>query len=103
MLERDLPDGWDLRPFDQEDDEVRAAATEPPDAGLLRGLGQRLTALGRVLNASRRVVGGREEGRLWHRTVSMVPVAGAGGALLGERHALKQVAALRARRAVSAS
>ena len=101
VLERDLPPGWDLRPLEEEDAEVKAAAAERPDVGLLRSLGARLAVLGRVLNASRRVVGGREEGRLWHRAVALVPVAGAGGALLGERHALAKVAE-RARAALSA-
>ena len=92
VLERDLPDGWELRPLADEDDDVRAAAAELPDAGLLRGLRRRLVALGRVLTASRRVVGGRQEGRRWHRAVGLLPVAGAGTALLGERHALATVA-----------
>ncbi|MCU1691636.1 MAG: hypothetical protein JWM64_727 [Frankiales bacterium] len=93
VLERALPERWSPVPPEDEDEAVRAAADEQPDVGLLRGLGTRLVALGRVLNASRRVVGGREEGRLWHRTLGMLPVVGAAGALLGERHALEKVSA----------
>ncbi len=85
VLERDLPEGWS------------PGAGPEVEVDRRGGLGAQLAALGRTLNANRRVVGGREEGRLWHRALGMLPVVGAGGALLGERHALARVAQ-RARR-----
>lgn len=52
-----------------------------------------LVEMGRQLWALRRVTKNRQEGRRWHRAVAMVPVVGAAGLLLGERHALQEVAA----------
>ncbi|MBW3639955.1 MAG: hypothetical protein KY451_08925 [Actinobacteria bacterium] len=62
---------------------------EEDDEGRLR----QLIEMGRRLWALRRVTKKRQEGRMWHRAVAMVPVVGAAGLLLGERHALKGVAA----------
>jgi hypothetical protein len=53
---------------------------------------QRLVALGRQVWSVRRVTRGHREGRLWHRGLAMLPVVGAAGLLLGERHALEEVA-----------
>lgn len=49
--------------------------------------------MGKHVWAVRRVTSGRRDGRLWHRGLSLLPVVGAAGALLGERHALAEVAA----------
>lgn len=56
------------------------------------GLRRRVVELGRQVWSVRRVVRGRREGRLWHRGLAMVPVVGAAGVLLGERHALEGLA-----------
>ena len=53
---------------------------------------RRLVELGRQVWSVRRVVHHRREGRLWHRALAMVPVVGAAGLLLGERHALEGLA-----------
>ena len=82
VLDRELPPGW----------VPRGSEGEPePDADDERTRG-RLVELGRQVWSVRRVVSGRREGRLWHRGLAMVPVVGAAGLLLGERHALEGLA-----------
>lgn len=79
-LQSELPEGW-------------SPDSAPPvdmDEGVRRG---RLLELGKQAWAARRVVGGRQEGRLWQRALSNLPVVGAAGVLLGERHALRRVGA----------
>lgn len=83
VLDRDLPADW----------VPRGSEGEPePDADEERTRG-RLMELARQVWSVRRVVNGRREGRLWHRGLAMVPVVGAAGLLLGERHALEGLAA----------
>ena len=83
VLDSRLPDDWrpsgtEGEPAPDQDDETAR---------------QRVVALGRQVWSVRRVTKGHREGRLWHRGLAMVPVVGAAGLLLGERHALEQVAA----------
>lgn len=75
------PTGSEGQPEESDGDE--------DDEGRLR----QLIEMGRRLWALRRVTKNRQEGRAWHRAAAMVPVVGAAGLLLGERHALKGVAA----------
>jgi hypothetical protein len=82
-LDRELPPDWQPRGTEGESE---------PDADEERTRG-RLLELGRQIWSVRRVVNGRRGGRLWHRGLAMVPVVGAAGLLLGERHALEGLAA----------
>ena len=82
VLDRELPPQW----------QPRGSEGEPePDADEERSRG-RLVEMGRQIWSVRRVVSGRREGRLWHRGLAMVPLVGAAGLLLGERHALEELA-----------
>jgi hypothetical protein len=85
ILESRLPDTW--QPTGTEGEP--APNDDDADAD---GLRRRVVELGRQVWSVRRVVRGRHEGRLWHRGLSMVPVVGAAGLLLGERHALSVLA-----------
>ncbi len=83
ILESRLPDTW----------QPTGTEGEPaPDDDDADGLRRRVVELGRQVWSVRRVVQGRHEGRMWHRGLSMVPVVGAAGLLLGERHALSVLA-----------
>ena len=82
VLDSDLPPDW----------APRGSEGEPePDADEAKSR-RRLVELGKQVWSIRRVVTHRREGRLWHRAVAMVPVVGAAGLLLGERHALEGLA-----------
>lgn len=82
VLDRDLPPGW----------VPRGSEGEPaPDADEETAR-RTLVELGKQIWSVRRVTAGRREGRLWHRGLAMIPVVGAAGLLLGERHALEEVA-----------
>lgn len=83
ILDSRLPDTW--QPSGSEGEPV-------PGDDDQDGLRRRVVELGRQVWSVRRVVRGRHEGRLWHRGLSMVPVVGAAGLLLGERHALSVLA-----------
>lgn len=82
VLDAELPATW--QPTGDEGD---------PDPQDDTGVRARLVELGRQVWAARRVSRGHRDGRLWHRGLAMVPVVGAAGVLLGERHALVAVAA----------
>ncbi len=77
-LDRELPEGWE--------------PGAPPAASAAESPG-RLGELARQAWALHRVVDGRAEGRLWHRALANLPVVGAAGVLLGDRNALRVVAA----------
>lgn len=83
VLERELPPDW----------QPRGREGEPEPGADEERTRSRLLELGRHIWSVRRVVGSRREGRLWHRGLAMVPVVGAAGLLLGERHALEGLAA----------
>lgn len=84
VLDQRLPEDWQPRGSDG----APAAADDEDDDSLRR----RLVELGRQVWSVRRVSKGHRDGRLWHRGLAMLPVVGAAGLLLGERHALEAVA-----------
>ena len=83
VLDSRLPEDW----------QPRGSEGEPAGEDDADGARRRLVELGRQVWSVRRVTRGHREGRLWHRGLAMVPVVGAAGLLLGERHALAEVAA----------
>ena len=82
VLDSELPAGW----------VPRGTEGEPEPGVDDERSRRRVVELGRQVWSIRRVVNKRREGRLWHRAVAMVPVVGAAGLLLGERHALEGLA-----------
>jgi hypothetical protein len=83
VLDGALPEQWQ-----PSGDEGEPAAEQDDE-----GARQRLVALGKQVWSVRRVTRGHREGRLWHRGLAVLPVVGAAGLVLGERHALEEVAA----------
>ena len=84
VLDQRLPEDWQPRGSEG----VPAAVDDGDDDSLRR----RLVELGRQVWSVRRVSKGHRDGRLWHRGLAVLPVVGAAGLLLGERHALEAVA-----------
>ena len=82
VLDSELPAQW----------EPRGSEGEPEPDGDEERSRRRLVELGKQVWSIRRVVNNRREGRLWHRGLAMLPVVGAAGLLLGERHALEGLA-----------
>lgn len=94
-LDEDLPEGWSAATAedpgeaeDDADDEDRAVW----QAVLRRASSGVATAIREMWSVWRLAGKRRSGGRLWHRAVSMLPVVGVAATVLGERHAVMEIA-----------
>lgn len=94
-LDEDLPQDWsaetaqDPGEADDEDEDDDRAAWQV----VLQRVPKAVFATAREMWAVWRLAGKRRSGgRLWHRALSMVPVVGVAATVLGERHAVQEIA-----------